>query len=233
MLLLLHGMGGNAAVWADWAPLLDREWPGAWRAVDLPGHGAAPPLDRYTFAGMAAAVAADLDPAAEYAVLGHSLGGVVGLALAGGDHGVTVRRVVGLGIKAEWTEQELAGAAGLAARPVRWYDDRGGAAQRFLRVAGLAGLVGAEHPAVAAGLRESAGRWRLAMDPAAFGVGAPDMRGLLASSTAPVVLARGAGDAMVSDAQLAALDPAAVTLPGLGHNAHVESPADTLRLLSP
>jgi pimeloyl-ACP methyl ester carboxylesterase len=86
---------------------------------------------------------------------------------------------------------------------------------------------------VDAGLREQDGRWRLAMDPAAFAVGAPDMAQLLARSQAPVTLARGGHDPMNTDEQLARLGPPTVTLPGLGHNAHVESPELSIALLDP
>ena len=54
------------------------------------------------------------------------------------------------------------------------------------------------------GLREEHGRWRLAVDPGAFAVGAPDMTHLLARSQAPVMLARGEHDAMNTDEQLVA-----------------------------
>jgi pimeloyl-ACP methyl ester carboxylesterase len=46
-----------------------------------------------------------------------------------------------------------------------------------------------------------------------------------------VTLARGERDPMNTDEQLARLGPAAVTLPGLGHNAHVESPESSIALL--
>ena len=45
-----------------------------------------------------------------------------------------------------------------------------------------------------------------------------------------MVLARGEHDPMVSHDQLAALVADPVTLPGLGHNAHVEDPAAVLAL---
>ena len=47
-----------------------------------------------------------------------------------------------------------------------------------------------------------------------------------------MVLARGEHDRMVSHEELAALVPDALTLPGLGHNAHVEDPA-AVRALVP
>jgi pimeloyl-ACP methyl ester carboxylesterase len=77
---------------------------------------------------------------------------------------------------------------------------------------------------VAAGLVEQDGQWRLALDPAAFGVGAPDMARLLAQSQAPVTLARGEHDPMNTDEQQARLGVRTITLAGLGHNAHVENP---------
>ncbi len=50
-------------------------------------------------------------------MLGHSLGGVVGLALAGGGSGMSVQAVIGLGIKVAWTGEELDRARAAAHRP--------------------------------------------------------------------------------------------------------------------
>jgi pimeloyl-ACP methyl ester carboxylesterase len=130
-----------------------------------------------------------------------------------------------------WTGEDLDRAQALAHRPLTWFASRDEAAARYLRVSGLAGLLPAADPAVDAGLREHDGRWRLAMDPAAFAVGAPDMARLLAGSQAPVTLARGEHDPMNTDEQLAQLGAPAVTLPGLGHNAHVENPQQSMVLL--
>ncbi|MBF9134601.1 alpha/beta fold hydrolase, partial [Plantactinospora sp. S1510] len=83
VLLLLHGMGATGDVWRGWYDLLADRWPGRWLAPDLPGHGGSAPLDRYTFESFAAAIARLLDPGDRVVVLGQSLGGAVGLALAG------------------------------------------------------------------------------------------------------------------------------------------------------
>jgi pimeloyl-ACP methyl ester carboxylesterase len=48
-----------------------------------------------------------------------------------------------------------------------------------------------------------------------------------------VALARGADDPMNTDDQLVRLGVTRVTLPGLGHNAHVQDPAACLELLRP
>jgi pimeloyl-ACP methyl ester carboxylesterase len=235
VLLLLHGMGATGAVWLPWAPLLEHRWAGRWSAPDLAGHGFSPPLPRYSFTGLADRVAEGLAPVADapperLVVLGHSLGGVVALALAARTAGLPVDAVVGLGIKAVWTPDELARAGELAERPVTWFAGRDEAARRYLRVSGLTGLFAPDDPVVDAGLRREDGRWRLAMDPAAFAVGEPDLLALLATVDVPVVLARGEHDPMVTDAQLKELGVPVVTLPGLGHNAHVEDPAAVLAL---
>ncbi|MEV0155894.1 alpha/beta fold hydrolase [Micromonospora sp. NPDC050686] len=233
LLLLLHGMGATGEVWLPWAPLLERDWAGRWLAPDLAGHGWAPGLSGYTFPGLAGRVAEGLDARDRLVVLGHSLGGVVALALAARTAGLPVAAVVGVGIKVAWSPAELGRARELADRPVTWFATRDEAARRYLRVAGLTGLVAPDHPVVDAGLRREEGRWRLAMDPAAFAVGAPDLPALLAATDVPVLLARGEHDPLVTDAQLAELGVPVVTLPGLGHNAHVEDPSAVLALVEP
>src|ERR1700758_16133 len=93
LLVLLHGLGATGDVWDRWRPLLARRWPGRWLAPDLPGHGGSAPLAAYTFDGFADAVANLVRPSARIVVLGHSLGGVVGLAMAGGRSPVQVQTV--------------------------------------------------------------------------------------------------------------------------------------------
>ncbi|HET6532035.1 MAG TPA: alpha/beta fold hydrolase, partial [Actinoplanes sp.] len=149
-LLLLHGLGASADVWEGWRPLLAERWPGRWLAPDLPGHGGSAPLPRYSFGALAAAVAELVEPAGRTLVLGHSLGGVVGLVLGSGWFGAPVQTVVGLGIKVAWTEAELDRARALADRPVPDFPTRAEAAARHLRVSGLAGLLEPDSAAVAA-----------------------------------------------------------------------------------
>ena len=226
VLVLLHGLGGCASVWE---PLLERR-PDRWRrwwAPDLLGHGTAPWADAYDFDAMARAAAAGLPSAPAFVVLGHSLGGVVGLRLAALEP--RVLRVVGVGIKVEWTEDELAGATALAQRPVQWFDTEAEAVARFRRVSGVGNLLDVRH--ARRGVFEEGGRWRLAFDPRAFGVGRPDMPRLLRECPAEAVLVRGEHDPMNTDEQLRALVPEPVTLPGLGHNAHLEDPDAVCALL--
>lgn len=223
--LLLHGLGATGDVWDGLAGVLS---PAAWVTPDLPGHGRSAALPRYSFAGVAAAVAPLVDPRGTV-VVGHSFGGVIGLHLATLPG---VRAVIGVGIKIAWTADELARAAALAARPAPTFSTRAEAVTRHLRVAGLDGLVDPDDPALDAAVVHADGGWRPSFDPRALGVGEPGVAGLLAASPVPVVLARGEHDPMVSAGQLAALVPDPVELPGLGHNAHVEDPAALLPLVT-
>jgi len=221
--LLLHGLGATGEVWDGLVDLL----PGAWVVPDLPGHGGSPPLARYTFPAVADAVADLVDPDGTV-VLGHSFGGVVALELA---RRPGVRKVVGLGIKVAWTPDELSRAAALADREPARFATRDDAIARHLRVSGLGGLVAPDSPPATAGVVEDGGRFRLALDQRAFGIGEPGVAALTRAAPVPVVLARGEHDALVSAGQLAELVPDPVDLPGLAHNAHVEQPAALLPLL--
>jgi pimeloyl-ACP methyl ester carboxylesterase len=230
-MLLLHGLGATGGVWRALAGAYGRPA----LAPDLPGHGTAGWTTTYSFAAHAEAVLPLLDRfEGPVPVLGHSMGGVVALELARLAP-ARVLKVVALGVKVSWPPEDAARALAMAARPVATYDSRAEAVDRFLRVSGLAGLVGVDDPLLDDAVvdRAAAGEgsgWRLAQDPRTFGVGVPDMAGLLAAVSCPVVLARGEHDPMVSHDDLAALAPDPVTLTGLGHNAHVEDPAAVLEL---
>lgn len=232
-LLLIHGLGATGHVWDGLIAGLAPRW--EWVAPDLPGHGGSSPLPHegagYSFGGFAAALTQVIDRDRPVAILGHSLGGVVGLALASGGSGATVTAVCGLGMKVQWSEPELAKAREIASRPPRVFDTRTEAIDRALKVAGLTGLVSPESPAATTSVVQAPAGWWLAMDPAAFAVGRPDMPSLLAAARAPVILAAGEHDPMGPPAHLRELDPDAVVLSGLGHNAHVENPAALAPLL--
>ncbi|GAA0620611.1 alpha/beta fold hydrolase [Sporichthya brevicatena] len=235
-LLLLHGMGGSGALWNPLAEHLAKVWPGSWVAPDLPGHGRSgpDPEGEYTYDSLAAAAAGVLSPGSRVAVLGHSLGGAIGLALAAGDYGVTVSGVVGVGIKVRWTEQELAGVQALAARGAQVCATREEAAERAVKAAGVAGLFPLDAPEVDSLVHPVRDAWRLGFDLRVLTVGAPDMTGWLATTAergVPVTLAAGEGDPMSPREHLAELVAEPVILPGLGHSAHVADPAALLPLV--
>jgi pimeloyl-ACP methyl ester carboxylesterase len=232
-ILLLHGLGATAEVWRGLTGVLNRDRAARWVIPDLPGHGRsawAPPysVGRYA-ADMSLLMAGGSGPVA---VVGHSMGGVVALALASGWFGLRVEVAVGIGIKVSWTDEELARVRERASKPGKWFERREEAEAFFLRVAGLEGLGSAGSPLAESGVVEEAGRFRLAADPATGLVGAPPMEGLMAAARAPVRLACGAGDGMVDEQQLRRLDPDAVVLRDAGHNAHVEDPEGVWALVA-
>ena len=225
VLAMLHGMGANAAVWRRMLPIVERRWPGRWVAVDLRGHGRSAHAPPYGYAVHAADVAQALGGRDEELVLlGHSMGGVVAMALATGWFGVAVRQVFAFGVKIGRTEAEVAQMKGLAAKPARVFDSRAEAAARYLRVSGLAGLVEPGAPEALAGIVEAEGGYRLAADPRIYAAVGPAVADFCAAANAPVRLAAGDADPMVALAEMQALDPHAALLPGLGHNCHVEAP---------
>lgn len=229
-LLLIHGQAGSSRVWDGVIAQLEPDW--RWFAPDLPGHGASTPLTSgYTFDALAAALAGALEHGRPTSVLGHSLGGVVGLTLAGGSYGVDVTKVCGLGIKVRWSDEELVKAKAVAAKPPRVFATRDEAVAWALRIAGLDGIVDAETPLAKTLVVQSNDGWVQATDPGAFAVGRPDMPGLLAATSADVTLSAGEHDAMGPVEHLRELVPEPVQLPGLGHNAHVEDPMGVQPLL--
>jgi pimeloyl-ACP methyl ester carboxylesterase len=165
VLLLLHGLGANTGVWRNLLPFVEAHWPGRWLAPDLPGHGRSPARAVYSYGAHAAAVAEIVGQGERAAIVGHSMGGVVGLMLATGWFGIAATHVLAHGVKLHWSGDDVARMIGLAGAPVRWFDDRQTAVERYLRVSGLNGIVPAESQIAAAGVKEESGRFRLAADP--------------------------------------------------------------------
>ena len=233
LLLLLHGLGATGAVWDRLLPLVEDSWPGPWAVPDLRGHGrslAEPPYGYAVHAADMASLVAS-SGAARVTVLGHSFGGVVGAVLGGGWYGVAVDRVVAVGVKIDWTDDEVARARSLAERPPQVFPTVAEAADRHLRLAGLTGLVDPASEVALAGVREVSPGWAPALDPRAFGAVGPPVEEVLRRSAAPLRLAAGQADPMVGLAAMRRVDPSAVLLEGAGHNAHWEAPGAVWSLL--
>lgn len=234
LLVLLHGLGATGAVWQPFLASVERRWAGRWLTLDLPGHGASASQASYDINAIAASIARAIAPHAQsghrLVVLGHSLGGGIGLALASGESGVQPSLVLGVGIKVVWSEEDLQRLSAIAAQPRRRFPTQAEACERYLKVSGLAGLIDASSPVLARGVmqdRSTAGAaegWCLAMDPGANAVGRPPFAQLVAAARCPVHLARGDEDPLVTLDQLRSLDPTAVDLPAKGHNVMVQAP---------
>lgn len=223
-LVLLHGIGGNGAVWDTMKPILDAEWPGRWVIADFRGHGRSSHRAPYGIGNHAADVAALLKQDQEVTILGHSLGAIVALALASQMFGVTVRRAVAFSVKPDWTEDDRAKGDAVARTPARMFDTRADAIERYLRVSGLKGLLDPDSPAASVGVVEADGKFKLAADPRVFSFGRPDFEAIAQAVRAPVHLLCGDRDEITSPQAMRRLGGEVTTLPGFGHNVHVEAP---------
>ena len=221
-LILLHGLGVNGAVWHPFVEAL--RWPGRVIIPDLRGHGRSAHTRNYSLAHHAVDVADLLMPGEAVHVVGHSMGGAVGLVLASGLFGVSVARLTAFGAKKGFSDDEMAKLAKVAESPVRRFDTREAAAERFLLVAGLNGIADANSPVVEAGIREEGGHWRLCADSATVRVAGPPLDDRVAMCRAPRRLGRGSNDPAVALADLLTFDRDAVEFDGCGHNPHVQAP---------
>lgn len=229
LLVLLHGLGGTGELWRGVEALLPDAWAGGWLTVDLPGHGRSPRAASYTFDAQAVQLGQVLPTNRDVVLLGHSMGGMVALAMAG--LRPAVRRVVGFSIKTWWPPEHVEGMRAQAQRPARVFATRQEAVERYLMASGLRGLVDPDAPEHDAGVVPVDGGWRIAQDMATFDFGVPDMPALLAATSCPVTLARGSEDAMVRAGSYDGLGVEVVTWDGLGHNPHVEDPSAVVALL--
>lgn len=224
VLVLLHGLGANGAVWDGLRPFLAQNWRGRWLIPDFRGHGRSFHRAPYGIGIHAADVAALLRQDEEVTIIGHSMGGAVGIALATDMFGVRVRRVVAFSVKVDWTEEDVGRARAVAQAPPRMFATQEEAIERYLRVAGLRGVVAPASAAAGRGISERHGQFRLAADPLTNALGTPDFARLARAANAPLHLLCGEQDSIARPEGMTRLGAAVTVLPGLGHNLHVEAP---------
>jgi pimeloyl-ACP methyl ester carboxylesterase len=230
-LLLLHGLGANAAVWDRLLPHVKKGWHGPCIVPDLRGHGRSLAHGAYSFGTFASDLADVVSGRGPVAIIGHSLGGALGAFLATGWFGVDVRSVLALSVKTNWSVEELAKFKAISEKPARSFDTKDEARIRFLRSAGLEGLVGNDDRVVDLGIaRAEGGDWKLAADPRSIGSTGPQLDVLVRSAISPVRFATGANDLVAPLRDMTPFDPAAASIEGAGHNVHVEQPGQVWEL---
>lgn len=235
LIVMLHGLGANGAVWRRMIALAPRRWPGRWMAPDFRGHGRSRMQGPWGYAAHAADVAALIEgeEPENVTLLGHSFGGPVATLVATGWFGPRVREVIAIGVKTDWTGDEVAKARELALRPARSFATRAEAVERYLKVSGLFGLVDPASDEALAGITGGDDDYRVALDPRAYGAVGPSIEQLLRLAAVPLRLAAGATDPMVSLAQMRRIDPAAAAFDGVGHNAHWQAPERVWDFVAP
>lgn len=222
LLLLLHGLGANLAVWD---PLLAKaSWPGRTLAVDLRGHGRSPGEGSFSLGTMAADVADLVADEPDLAVLGHSLGGACGVLLASGLFGLDVARLAVFGVKDRWDPALVQRLHALADSPVRTFGSAAEAAPRALAAAGLRDLVAEDSRVAVRAVRQYGTHWRVAAAPGTNRVAGQRVAALAAEVGCRFAVAHGSADPMVDAAEAAALGPVPRIVDGAGHQPHVTHP---------
>ena len=157
-------------------------------------------------------------------ILAHSMGGVVGAALATQWFGVRVRAVAAFAVKPDFDPGDVERLRSVGSKGYRWFDTRAEAIERQIAVAGLRGLIEPGDPRAAIGVTEANGKFRIATDPRANLVLGPDLGEFLRAAHVPIHFAAGDRDQLVSVELMRGVDPEAHVFPGRGHNVQVEDP---------
>ena len=229
--LLLHGLGATGAVWGRVEALLGERGAGRSLAPDLRGHGTARHGSDYSLDAIADDLVPSLAGEREIWLIGHSFGGYVALALASRRRALAVRGVLTVGSRVVFSDEDRAKAEELARRPARVFATSAEAVDRYRKVSGLDVTLAPDESLLARGTTAVPGGFRLAADPATLAARVPPFGALLAAASCPVLVARGEHDPLVSSAELKAVAPAAIDVPGVGHNLHVEAPATLVGLI--
>jgi len=232
VLLLLHGVGANGAVWAPVLERLHTTWPGRILVPDLRGHGRSPRAAVYGLGRHAADVAELLAPGEQIYVAGHSMGGAIALILAGGWFGVSVTGTLAFSMKTAFDAAELEKARTFVQTPARRFSTRDEALERYLRVAGLSGLVPLDSGVAQAGVVERDGAWELAADSATVLVGGPDIGPVFDAARGRLIIATGERDPIAPPAGLLPYAPDLRVIAGAAHNVQVENPAAIAALIA-
>jgi pimeloyl-ACP methyl ester carboxylesterase len=232
LLLLIHGLASNGAVWDRLLPLVQRHWSGSYLIPDLRGHGKSPHTRPYSFGHFVTDLAGFVERGRKVAVIGHSLGGVLGALLASGWFGVDVRTVLALSVKTVWTDEELVKFEGVGNQEVRWMESQSDAAARYVKSSGLTGIVEAGERVVQRGITQQDGRYRFAADQLVYGSTGRNVGGIFREALCPVHFATGANDTMAPVEQHLPYDENAQVIHGAGHQVHLEEPDEIWRVFS-
>lgn len=233
--VLLHALGCHKGWW-DWVgPAL-----GKWYHVlapDFRGHGESAWTNDYRFAAYAADVEQLVGTAEPYALVGHSMGGYVGLHVAARGVAPPAALVI-VDMKTGSTPQELADLQTASQRPGRTYDSLAEAIGRF-RLSPPEHAVPADRlAAVAAGAyrQQLDSTWTERFDRRALAIEPVEPAPLVARAGCPLLFVRGEKSLVMEAAPAAKLAAVAqaplVTMPGLFHHLPLEAPEALANLIT-
>jgi pimeloyl-ACP methyl ester carboxylesterase len=222
--LLLHGLGATGDVWHGIKTIIKENRNGRWIIPDMRGHGRSDWAKSYGLGDHSCDIADLIRDRERVVIIGHSMGGLIGLSLATGWFSLNIIGTIVIGTMVDWNADDTRRFSALADKPIRWFNNEEDALARYLQVSGLNGLVPPESPQAKSGIVQEKGQFRLAADNATGTIGGPWMSMLMGISKCPVILAAGEHDPIVTVEQYRPYDGNAVAIPGVAHNAHVEDP---------
>ncbi|MFZ5815973.1 MAG: alpha/beta fold hydrolase [Bacillota bacterium] len=234
VVVLLHALGCHKGWW-DWVgPALGSRYHVL--APDFRGHGESGWSDSYGFGDYAADVE-QLVGGRPYALVGHSMGGYVGLVVASRG-AARPQALVVVDMKTGSTPQELADLQAASQRPGRVYGSLEEAVGRY-RLAPPEHAVPAERLAVVA--RESYrqqpdGSWVERFDRRALAIEPVEPLPLVRTAGCPMLLVRGEKSLVMAAEPAAELAAAAgaplETMAGLYHHLPLEAPEELAALIA-
>lgn len=233
--VLLHALGCHKGWWDAVGPVLGRRYHVL--TPDLRGHGESDRAEDYRFAAYAADVEQLVGAGGPYALVGHSMGGYIGLVVA--SRGVArPAALIVADMKTSSTPQELADLQVASQRPGRTYPSLDEAADRFR-------LSPPEHAVPVDRLRAMArssyqqkpdGTWAERLDRRALAIEPVEPLPLAKQVGCPVLFVRGEKSVVMPAEQAQALAEAAkaplVTMEGLYHHLPLENPEGLAGLIS-
>ena len=230
--LLLHGLGCTSDVWRGLISVIEGSSAGKWITPDMRGHGRSDWAEAYGLGYHAADMAPLLEGEDRIVIVGHSMGALVAMVLATGIFDFSITAVLGIGPKHDWPAEEREKLNTFAKKPIRWFKTREQAVERYLLVSGLKGLLDVDDESLSSAIFQGSEGFRLAADPKTVLVGGP-AAGLFAAASysSPIRLACGEKDNVTDIDGLRTMDPDAIVLKGLSHNAHVEDPAAVWKMV--
>ena len=231
LLLLIHGMGANATAWNALLPFIEANWSGGWMTLDLRGHGRSAHQNTYGVGDYAGDIAQLIGSDREVSIIGHSLGGVIGYALASGLYDLKIRSLTAIGIKTNWEDVDFARGAAVAAQPAKIFESKGAAIERYLKVAGLFGLIDLAATDHQAGIGQKDDGYSLASDPRANKIKPLNFAALASMAQAPVQLLCGDRDPVATAEGMAGLGSMVTTIDGAGHYPQIEDPEKLWKLI--